>query len=175
MSRHVNCGAWESHQWLPHENGVDRYCSKCGLLAERPSNRRDEPCHHSWDHLTFRRVCSRCGKVDRSTVLAPPKARPPEGHRSSRALAAVLRCWARDGPGCFYCGEVLAAEEVHLDHFVPASRGGPDGITNRRAACWGCDRAKADSYPWEFMPGRFAPPLPDDAGAGGVAADGAGG
>lgn len=34
-----------------------------------------------------------------------------------------------------------------LDHFIPASAGGPDGPHNRIALCWRCNVAKSDSVP----------------------------
>lgn len=75
--------------------------------------------------------------------------------------------WNRDGPGCFYCRRPLSIECARLDHFIPRSKGGPDSLENRRAACKECDVSKRDQWPWDFMPDRFRPPS-GDAGPGGV-------
>lgn len=91
-------------------------------------------------------------RVPAPTVLVPRTPRSPQWY------TRLERCWERDGEGCFYCGKELAAKRARLDHFIPASRGGPDGVSNRRAACASCDDAKGSRMPWEFMPERFPPP-----------------
>ncbi len=61
----------------------------------------------------------------------------------------------RDGfLGCVYCGIELPLEQLGLDHVIPASRGGPDGLSNRVLACRPCDSAKAARSPQEWQPGR---------------------
>jgi hypothetical protein len=60
--------------------------------------------------------------------------------------------FARQRGRCFYCGEplTLAPAKVNsfvLDHLTPRSKGGPDDLQNRVAACLPCDQAKGDRMP----------------------------
>ncbi len=64
-------------------------------------------------------------------------------HRRIRgALFAVL-------PNCWYCGRPLTKQGTYrptLDHIIPRSRGGSDGIKNLALACAGCNAIKKDKY-----------------------------
>jgi 5-methylcytosine-specific restriction endonuclease McrA len=161
------CVAWSHHIWIRGEAlQVDRYCSTCGLIEPRPRDRPDPQfCNHLWENGTFRRRCQKCGTIDRSTVLAPSRAKTPPFQRSHVWRGKVRTCWVRDGEGCFYCRGPLDLDAARLDHFIPKSKGGADGLDNRRAACKPCDVRKRDRMPWEFMPERFAPPDPDAVGS----------
>ena len=66
-----------------------------------------------------------------------PMSQPP---MSSRRQMAV----ARDGLICRYCGCSVKPHTFVLDHVLPRSRGGRDGLSNRVVACHACDRRKAD-------------------------------
>jgi 5-methylcytosine-specific restriction endonuclease McrA len=157
------CYAWSNHNWVRGELAPDRHCSKCGLIEPRPHNRPNpDSCSHQWEHGTFRRRCMWCGTIDKNTVLAPRRTPTPPLQRSQVWRGKVRTCWARDGEGCFYCRLPLSIEEARLDHFIPRSKGGPDSLANRRAACKGCDTRKRDRMPWEFMPDRFEPPAEPD-------------
>ena len=50
----------------------------------------------------------------------------------------------RDRNTCQYCGEVLPAAELTLDHVVPRSRGGLSTWENLVACCHGCNRRKGN-------------------------------
>lgn len=43
---------------------------------------------------------------------------------------------------CVYCGK--RTPEVHVDHFVPRSQGGPDVLSNLFACCQPCNNRKRD-------------------------------
>ncbi|MFG6486420.1 HNH endonuclease [Roseateles sp. BYS78W] len=67
----------------------------------------------------------------------------------------------RDRCTCAYCGVVLDARMLTIDHIVPASRGGPLSWMNTVAACRACNSRKADRTPDEArMPLLFAPFVP---------------
>ena len=51
---------------------------------------------------------------------------------STRTRFEVLK---RDGFRCRYCGLTAMATELHVDHVVPASKGGTDDPVNLVAAC----------------------------------------
>ena len=60
---------------------------------------------------------------------------------STRTRFEVLK---RDGFRCRYCGLTAMATELHVDHVVPASKGGTDDPVNLVAACSGCNLGKSD-------------------------------
>ena len=48
----------------------------------------------------------------------------------------------RDRNTCQYCGKILAAGELTLDHVIPRSRGGASTWENLVACCHNCNRRK---------------------------------
>src|SRR5437868_12829410 len=61
----------------------------------------------------------------------------------SRALSRK-NILLRDRNACQYCGEVLPAGELTLDHVVPRSRGGASTWENLVACCHACNRRKGN-------------------------------
>lgn len=57
--------------------------------------------------------------------------------------------YARDGYTCQYCGVMLAAKDLTLDHIMPRSRGGASRWENLVSACRECNRVKGDRTPEE--------------------------
>ena len=55
----------------------------------------------------------------------------------------------RDRNTCQYCGKILAAGELTLDHVVPRSRGGSSTWENLVACCHNCNRRKGNMLPQE--------------------------
>ena len=41
----------------------------------------------------------------------------------------------RDGLRCVYCGVDLLKNEVHVDHVIPESHGGPTSVGNLQVTC----------------------------------------
>lgn len=48
----------------------------------------------------------------------------------------------RDGLRCVYCDDDLTGAEVHLDHVIPESRGGPTNYENLQVTCRKCNITK---------------------------------
>ncbi len=48
----------------------------------------------------------------------------------------------RDGFRCRYCGANGTAEQLHVDHILPVSRGGSDDLDNLVASCHACNLGK---------------------------------
>ena len=48
----------------------------------------------------------------------------------------------RDGKRCVYCDEDLTDGEIHLDHVIPESQGGPTTLNNLQVTCRKCNLAK---------------------------------
>lgn len=55
----------------------------------------------------------------------------------------------RDRYTCQFCGRVLPASELTLDHVVPRSRGGHTDWDNLVACCHSCNNRKGDRLPDE--------------------------
>ena len=62
---------------------------------------------------------------------------------------------------CVYCE--LVRPEIHTDHIIPTSKGGPNDEWNRVAACDRCNRFKGDRNPWEWLGNDWEPPARYDA------------
>ena len=64
------------------------------------------------------------------------------------------RIFRRDGFRCVYCGLVLDADELTLDHVQPRVRGGDPSDGNLVTACRVCNTAKAGAPAWAFLAQR---------------------
>ena len=56
----------------------------------------------------------------------------------------------RDGYHCVYCDEDLTDKEIHLDHIIPESKGGPTIYDNLQVTCRKCNTAKGVLSESEF-------------------------
>jgi 5-methylcytosine-specific restriction endonuclease McrA len=66
----------------------------------------------------------------------------------------------RDRNTCQYCGSVLPASELTLDHVVPRSRGGSSTWENLVACCHPCNRTKGNHLPQEVSMRPVREPRP---------------
>ena len=66
----------------------------------------------------------------------------------------------RDRSTCQFCGRVLPAAELTLDHVVPRSRGGRTDWDNLVACCHPCNNRKGDRLPEEAGLKLLRPPRP---------------
>lgn len=74
--------------------------------------------------------------------------------RFDRQHAMTLRLnrrnlFARDDHRCQYCGQVLPANQLSLDHVLPRSRGGETSWENIVASCVKCNTKKGGRTPQE--------------------------
>ena len=60
------------------------------------------------------------------------------------------RVLERDGYYCVYCDEDLRDAEIHLDHVIPESKGGPTSYDNLQVTCRKCNLAKGVLSESEF-------------------------
>ena len=77
---------------------------------------------------------------------------------SVNAKQMRLTLWKRQGRRCAnpYCSlnlnnQDMRKEDVHLDHVIPKSRGGADGIDNRIALCGNCNMRKSSKAWGAFL------------------------
>jgi len=66
----------------------------------------------------------------------------------------------RDRNTCQYCGSILVAAELTLDHVVPRSRGGSSTWENLVACCHPCNRVKGNHLPPEVNMKPLREPRP---------------
>jgi 5-methylcytosine-specific restriction endonuclease McrA len=66
----------------------------------------------------------------------------------------------RDRHTCQFCGHVMPAHELTLDHVIPRSRGGHTDWDNLVACCHRCNNLKGDRQPEEAGLRLLRPPRP---------------
>jgi 5-methylcytosine-specific restriction endonuclease McrA len=57
----------------------------------------------------------------------------------------------RDGLHCVYCDDDLINAEIHLDHVIPESKGGPTTYENLQVTCRKCNLSKGVLSEEEFV------------------------
>ncbi len=55
------------------------------------------------------------------------------------------RVFERDGRLCAWCG---STDDLQIDHVLPLSRGGSNGLRNLQVLCGSCNRRKGGSLEW---------------------------
>ena len=92
-----------------------------------------------------------CMHSSRVTLRVPSVIRLLEYRRIPHQSRALSRknLLLRDRNACQYCGVVLPAVELTLDHVLPRSRGGQSSWENLVACCHPCNRKKGNSLPYE--------------------------
>lgn len=87
----------------------------------------------------------------RLTMRVPSVIRLREFRRIPHQTRALSRknILLRDRHTCQFCGRVLPASELTLDHVVPRSRGGRTEWDNLVACCHPCNNLKGDRLPEE--------------------------
>jgi len=56
----------------------------------------------------------------------------------------LLKVVRRDGQICQQCKSNVLDTELHLDHIIPLSKGGPTSVDNLRVLCEKCNLSKSD-------------------------------
>lgn len=59
--------------------------------------------------------------------------------------------YAKCSGRCAYCGKNVSFKHMSIDHKIPISRGGTDGIKNLQCACKMCNWIKGNATPEEFV------------------------
>ncbi len=87
----------------------------------------------------------------RVSIRVPSVIRLLEYRRIPHQTRALSRknILLRDRNACQYCGVVLPAVELTLDHVLPRSRGGLSTWENLVACCHECNRKKGNALPHE--------------------------
>jgi 5-methylcytosine-specific restriction endonuclease McrA len=98
----------------------------------------------------------------RATFRVPSVIRLREFRRIPYQTRALSRknILLRDRHTCQFCGRVLPAFELTLDHVIPRSRGGHTDWDNLVACCHPCNNRKGDRLPEEAGLKLLRPPHP---------------
>jgi 5-methylcytosine-specific restriction endonuclease McrA len=98
----------------------------------------------------------------RFAVRVPSVIRLAEFRRIPHQTRALSRknILLRDRYMCQFCGRVLPAHELTLDHVIPRSRGGHTDWDNLVACCHSCNNLKGDRLPEEAGLKLLRPPRP---------------
>lgn len=65
----------------------------------------------------------------------------------------IEEIWELQRGRCLYCRISLVnkiAKEIHLDHFIPLTRGGSNCRSNLAFACDKCNHSKRNAFPWNW-------------------------
>ena len=70
----------------------------------------------------------------------------------SKVSAKDLRHrYAEFGDCCAYCGDKQKIDELHMDHFLPLSKGGTHVLSNLVPACKRCNLSKRNHHPEDWF------------------------
>ncbi|MGH7489948.1 MAG: HNH endonuclease [bacterium] len=103
-------------------------------------------------------------EVHRPTPVADepevqPSLKPASSvERNTRAIPqdVKIEVAVRDGGRCRQCG---SNKELHFDHVIPWSKGGPNTVDNIQLLCGTCNRRKgADDIPADLPPSPYRQP-----------------
>lgn len=78
---------------------------------------------------------------DRNPFLVPLADRKPA--KQSKSAITRERLLERDGDACWFCGDAMG-EDMTIEHLVPKSKGGLNGLANYVLAHKRCNAAAAD-------------------------------
>ena len=113
-----------------------------------------KPLLHLFRRPDQREVERHTPVVDELEVQISLKA-APSGERNTRAIPqdVKIEVAVRDGGRCRQCG---SNKELHFDHVIPWSKGGPNTVDNIQLLCGTCNRRKgADDIPADLPPSPY--------------------
>jgi HNH endonuclease len=68
----------------------------------------------------------------------------------------VTEVWERDGGHCVWCSAAAWPRDRTVEHLLPRSRGGGNGLHNLLPACRACNRARRSQSAVAYARGRAA-------------------
>lgn len=76
-----------------------------------------------------------------------------EAKRKRRKFSAKdrLEIYRKTEGHCYLCGEFVDFDSFEVEHHIPISKGGTNGLDNLYCSCVTCNAIKRDIYPKEFM------------------------
>lgn len=85
--------------------------------------------------------------------VAEPLTETKELRNISRAIPREIqfKVVARDKNICQICGKNVLDDDIHFDHIIPWSKGGPTEISNIRLLCSDCNLQRSNNFENEFL------------------------
>jgi hypothetical protein len=85
--------------------------------------------------------------------VAEPLTETRELRNISRHIPRPVqfRVLKRENQVCRSCGLPVADDDIHFDHVIPWSKGGPTHEANIQLLCGACNRKKSDKFEEEFL------------------------
>lgn len=108
-----------------------------GGPVELPANVIDS--FHDWSHAQRSQERSLRRRKANTELIREAKKIRNESRRDT--------IYAKTVGVCFYCGEPISRYRFTIDHFIPRSKGGSDGIFNLVPACRRCNTTKRNLLP----------------------------
>lgn len=89
---------------------------------------------------------------------AEPFTETKELRNISRAIPREIqfKVLKRDNQICQICGKNVFDDDIHFDHIIPWSKGGPTELSNIRLLCTDCNLHRSNSYENEFLISDFS-------------------
>lgn len=71
-------------------------------------------------------------------------------HRNGDVSSVELSEIIKNAKVCYWCRESLKNKKIHIDHYIPLSKGGEHTLTNLVVSCSVCNQKKSAKDPIEF-------------------------
>ena len=99
------------------------------------------------------RSCKNFGHECPVFAVAEPFTETKELRNISRHIPRPVqfRVLKRENQVCRSCGMPVADNDIHFDHVIPWSKGGPTEENNIQLLCGRCNRKKSDKFEEEFL------------------------
>lgn len=119
-----------------------KYCPYGPLVEEFPNPEVDT-----------HRSCRIFGHECPVFTVAEPLTETKELRNISRDIPRPIqfRVLKRENQVCRTCGMPVADDDIHFDHVIPWSKGGPTHESNIQLLCGTCNRKKSDKFEEEFL------------------------
>jgi hypothetical protein len=95
--------------------------------------------------------------------VAEPLTETKELRNISRHIPRPIqfKVLKRENQVCRSCGMPVADNDIHFDHIIPWSKGGPTEENNIQLLCGPCNRKKSDKFEEKFLIGQLRDHLAD--------------
>jgi hypothetical protein len=103
------------------------------------------------------RRCRIFGHICPVFFVSEPFTETKELRNISRTISQPtrIRVLKRENQVCRKCNQPVAAEDIHFDHRIPWSKGGPSDEHNVQLLCSTCNRKKSASFEKEHLVDNF--------------------
>lgn len=141
-------------QWaekIDWEKRIQAICKPCWELKYCPYGPLVED--FPLPDLDTHRSCRIFGHECPVFFIAEPLTETKEMRNISRNIPRPIqfRVLKRENQVCRACGMPVADNDIHFDHIIPWSKGGPTEESNIQLLCGTCNHKKSDKFEEEFL------------------------